>query len=126
LKEAFQLKWRQVPTPSAIRKILVRLDPEEVGRVLSEMATHLQEGPCEHICLDGKTLRGSFNHTKNQNAARVFSAFAAHDKIVLARVPLESDKDHELAGFARLLKELNLEGVVITADALHCQKKTFN
>ena len=127
LKKHFKLKWRQAPDQSAIRKIIVALDPEEVEKIFRSDAQALEDkgdsGSFRHICFDGKALRGSFSHTKNKRAHGVFSAFAAHSQLVLARLPLESKKDHEIPAMQQFLLDLNLKDVIVTADALHCQKK---
>ena len=126
LKTHFNLKWRQAPDRSAIRKIIVALDPEEVEAIFRKDAEALEDQKSKtfrHICVDGKVLRGSFSHTKNKRAQGVFSAFAAHSQLVLARLPLDSKKDHEIPAMQQFLLDLNLKNVVVTADAIHCQKK---
>lgn len=126
LKEIFKLKWRHPPLTEAIRKILVRLDVQEVEKVFREHNTLLNseykgEGQ-RHICFDGKALNGSFSHARNQRASSVFNVFSSFKEIVLAHIPLKEDKDHEIPAFQQFLQELDLNGVVVTADALHCQK----
>ena len=52
------------------------------------------------VALDGKTLRGSFDHLKDQTAAHVLSAFASAAALILAhrevagRDPSRADADH--------------------------------
>ena len=123
------MKWHQIPDVSAIRKIIVGVDPLEIERVFRLDAARLEaesSGTAKHICFDGKTLRGSFSHTKDKRAERVFNAFSAHSSLVLAHIPLGSDKDHEIGAFQQFLLDLNLKDVVVTADAIHCQKKHLN
>jgi hypothetical protein len=133
LKEIFHLKWRRVPTHSCIWRIIVGTNINELERVfrkysytLSNLIDSAKTTGIVHISFDGKSLRGSFSKVKNKNGARIFEAFESLGKIILAHIPLESDKNHELYAFEEFLKSLNLEGVVISADALHCQKKTLN
>ena len=71
------------------------------------------------IALDGKTLRGSFDHLNDRAAAHVLSAFASDAALILAhqevtrRDPGRANADHRAGG------------VLFTADALHCQKDSF-
>jgi hypothetical protein len=126
LKLIFNLKWRHPPETEAIRRILIRLDQEEVELAFREYNFAIADGDSNgqrHICFDGKALNGSFSHAKNQRAARVFSAFSTLKEIVIAHLPLEDDKDHEIPAMQKFLLELDLQGVIVTADALHCQKK---
>ena len=44
LKEIFKLKWRQVPDVSAIRKIIVVTDSEEVEKAFREYSSNLVMG----------------------------------------------------------------------------------
>ena len=128
LKEIFNLKWRQVPGADAIRKILVRVEPSEIERVFRKYSAELNKGYKKgHICFDGKALNGSFSECKDQRATRVFSAFSSVNGIVLAHIDMAHDeKDHEIQVFQEFIMSLNLNDVVITADALHCQKKHLN
>jgi hypothetical protein len=128
LKDIFKLKWRQVPGSDAIRKILVRTDPEEVEKAFREYSTYIskEDNSRRHICFDGKSLNGSFSKCKDKRAMRVFNVFSKHSEIVLAHIPLKEDKDHEIPALQKFIQELDLKGVVVTADALHCQKKHLN
>ena len=72
------------------------------------------------IALDGKTLRGSFDHLDDRAAAQVLSAFAGEDALILAHQ--EIAEGDEIAAAQALIEQLGLRGVLFTADALHCQK----
>ena len=71
------------------------------------------------IALDGKTLKGSFDHLNDRKAA--LSAFAAEAAILLAHSEID-DKSNEIPAAQRMIAELSLSGVLFTADARHCQK----
>ncbi|MGA9038245.1 MAG: ISAs1 family transposase, partial [Pseudolabrys sp.] len=73
------------------------------------------------IALDGKTLRGSFDHLNDRKAAQTLTAFASASAIVLAHTEIE-DKSNEIPAAQQMIRELGLTGVVFTADAMHCQK----
>jgi hypothetical protein len=89
---------------------------EKVFREDASKKESLVEG--RQICFAGKALRGSdFKHP-----VRVFEAFSKLVGIVLAHIPLSTEKDHEIPSFEKLLQDLNLHDKIVTADALHCQK----
>jgi hypothetical protein len=73
------------------------------------------------IALDGKTLKGSFDHLNDRKAAQALSAFASEAAILLAHSEIDV-KSNEIPAAQRMIKELGLTGVLFTADALHCQK----
>jgi hypothetical protein len=73
------------------------------------------------IALDGKTLKGSFDHLNDRKAAQALSAFASEAAILLAHSDIDV-KSNEIPAAQRMIAELGLTGVLFTVDALHCQK----
>jgi DDE family transposase len=72
------------------------------------------------IAVNGKTLRGS---RSRGSAARHVLAAAEHSTgAVLASTDVDT-KTNEIARFGPLLEQItDLHGIVVTADALHCQR----
>ena len=122
----FKFNWRQIPDVSAIRKIIVRVDPVEIETAFRQFSLSKRDENTKHIAFDGKALNGSFSHTKDKRAAVVFSAFCVSNQIVLGHIPLDYEKTHEIQAFQKFILDLNLKDVVITADAIHCQKKRLS
>jgi hypothetical protein len=73
------------------------------------------------LALDGKTVRGSGDADKS--ALHLLSAVLHGSGMVVAQVAVES-KTNEIPQVEPLLDGLDLRGAVVTADALHTQKKT--
>jgi hypothetical protein len=128
LTTMFNLKWRQVPDLSAIRKIIVRVKPEDIEKAFREFSDKenksVETSEIRHICFDGKALNGSFSHVHDKRAFNVFQAFANKSQLILAHICLEN-KENEIPAFADFLLSLDLKGCVVTADAMHFQKKTL-
>jgi hypothetical protein len=59
---------------------------------------------------------------RTQNFVSVVSAYSHQPGVVLAAQQFESKKSSELKVVQTMLEALQLEGVVFTLDALHCQK----
>lgn len=128
LNAAFGLKWRRAPAHTAIRYILQGLDPAAVEAIFRRHAALLHAARTTpgagSIALDGKTLRGSFDHFHDRTAAQVLSAFATDTALLLAHVDI-AGKSNEIPAAQALLAELGLpEGAIVTLDALHCQKNS--
>ncbi len=126
LNAAFGLKWRRAPAHTAVRYILQGLDPAGVEAAFRRHAALLQAARATpgqgSIALDGKTLRGSFDKFNDRAAAQVLSAFATDTALVLAHIDI-AEKSNEIPAAQALLAELGLApGVIVTLDALHCQK----
>lgn len=135
LKKALGLKWRRPPVESAIYKIIVGTEPAAVElafRTHGEELTKKKEAELvevkedqarrKHFCFDGKKLNGSFSRSKNTRAQEIFNIFTAHEQIILGHVLID-EKESEIPALQELFETLDLEDVVVTADALHCQKK---
>ena len=126
LNAAFGLNWRRAPAHTAVRYILKGLDPAAVEAVFRRHAAQLQAAHATpgkgSIALDGKTLRGSFDSFNDRAAAQVLSAFATDTALVLAHVDIAA-KSNEIPAAQMLLAELGVaDDVIVTFDALHCQK----
>jgi hypothetical protein len=116
------------PSESMIRRLLQAVDPDllaaAIGRWLAAKTTAQTPAPTpgsrQAIALDGKTLRGS--RTRTIAARHVLAAADQSTGVVLASTDVDS-KTNEITRFDALLDQIdNLRGVVITADALHCQR----
>jgi|LakMenE01Jun11ns_1017448.scaffolds.fasta_scaffold9796711_1 DDE_Tnp_1-associated/Transposase DDE domain len=78
------------------------------------------------VHLDGKSIKGTLENynTKQQKFINLVSAFSSKRKQVLGFNLVENNKESEIPKVRDLIELLDLEGVIWTADALHCQKET--
>ena len=100
------------------------LDTEQLQQCLSAWVEHLQfclDG--QTVAIDGKTLRGSHDKAAALKPLHVVNVWANHVSFCLGQISV-SEKSNEIPAVQELLEILNLKGAVITADAMHCQKKT--
>ena len=79
----------------------------------------------EYFSVDGKAIGGTVinPHNKFQQYTNLVSVFCHKRKQVLCFDKV-NDKGGEIPVVKNLIKALDLEGVVFTLDALHCQKDT--
>lgn len=114
-------KYGRPPSERTYRRIFASIDVAEVdrrtGRWMAEQERSL-EGV--GLALDGKTVRGSAD--KDNSARHLLSAIVHGSGTVVAQVDVES-KTNEITRVEPLLEDLNIEGAVVTADALLTQKK---
>jgi predicted transposase YbfD/YdcC len=73
------------------------------------------------VAIDGKTQRGSARRTVGQSALHVVSAFEVENHLSLGQVATDA-KSNEITAIPELLAVLDLEGAVVTIDAMGCQK----
>jgi predicted transposase YbfD/YdcC len=73
----------------------------------------------DFVSVDGKTLRRAFD--KGKTLPHIVSAWASKNGLVLGQVKV-NDKSNEITAIPELLRVLELEGAVVTIDAMGCQK----
>ena len=126
LAELFDLNWKRRPAYTTIRDIIQGTSEAELERCFREYSQALAAngGEKQFISCDGKVLRGSFDHFRDQKAIQVLSAFLSEEHLILAHAEIAA-KTNEIPTAQRLLAELGLSGCVFTFDALHCQTETL-
>jgi DDE_Tnp_1-associated len=125
LNATFGARFRRAPAVNTFRSLFQALEPADLEAAFREHARTLAEkapgsGP-PVIALDGKTLRRSFDHLNDEAAAHVLGAFACEAALVLAHQEVR-DAPNEVPAVQALVGDLGVRGVLLTADALHCQK----
>jgi predicted transposase YbfD/YdcC len=113
-----------IPSHDTFGDVFARLDPAALERCFGEwMAALVQLSGGKLIAIDGKSLRRSFEHGWDKSGmAHMVSAFVQDNQMVFAQVKTDG-KGQELDGIHKLLGMLELEGAVVTIDALGCQKQ---
>ncbi len=126
LNKHFDLNWKRTPAYTTVRNIIMNTSGDELERSFREYSKSLTEERAagSFINCDGKTLRGSFDHFKDQKSLQVLSAFINSCDIILAHEEIEV-KSNEIPAARKLIKELGLSDCIFTFDALHCQEKTL-
>ena len=74
------------------------------------------------VAVDGKTLRRSYDRAEGSSPLHLVSAWAAGQRLVLGQLAVK-DKSNEITAVPKLLELLALEGTVVTADAMYCQRQ---
>jgi predicted transposase YbfD/YdcC len=112
------------PSEAMIRRLLQAVDPDLLAAAIGTwLATRIPEpapGTRRAIAVDGKTIRGS--RTRHTIARHAPAAADQHTGAVLASTDVDS-KTNEITRCTALLDQIHdLDGAVVTADALHCQR----
>jgi predicted transposase YbfD/YdcC len=125
LSQAFPSRMRKPSSYTQLREILVGLNKDDFEAAFRHHAGPLVSTTADAaIAADAKALRGSFDAMDGRNAALVLSLFVAGERIILAHRTVD-ENSNEIPALQALIAELGLQGKLFTADAEHCQKKTF-
>jgi predicted transposase YbfD/YdcC len=109
-----------IPDSDTFRRVLERLEPNALQDCLNHWLAAqrvLYDG--EIVNIDGKTIRGSGNDA--HKAYHIVSAWAAENRITLGQTKT-SKKSNEITAIPELLDMINIEGCIVTIDAMGCQK----
>jgi predicted transposase YbfD/YdcC len=115
-----------VPAEATIRRTLGRLDADALAGVIGAWLADRQHyrdryGPATRqrraVAVDGKTLRGAHPAGGDGRPPHLLAAMDHHSRQVLAQHQVAGAPE-EVPAFAPLLEGLDLDGVVVTADAL--------
>lgn len=116
--------FRKPPSANAFRNLLMALAPgaleAAVGDWIKEVLGERAADSLQAVALDGKSLRGT--SAAGQQLVHLLSVMDHATGYVLGQVQV-ADKSNEIVAAPQLLKTLVLEGRIVTADALHCQRQ---
>jgi predicted transposase YbfD/YdcC len=129
-----------IPSHDTFRRVFCLLDPLAFQACFSAWITALMHrrgltpiplGPPDSIpldppelrpiAIDGKTQRGSARRTVGQSPLHMVSAWSVENHLTLGQVATQA-KSNEITAIPELLQFLDLEGAVVTIDAMGCQK----
>ena len=114
---------RALPSESTIRRVLQRVNADDLdARVSSWLRTRVGAiGGRRVIAVDGKTMRGA--RGAGERAPHLLAALDQAGGVVVGQRRV-ADKSNEIPALRDLLEPLDLDGAVITADAMHTQRGT--
>ena len=75
------------------------------------------------IAIDGKEMRRSFDKAAERSNMNIVTAFAHGARLTLG-VTESAKGGGEILALRELIEMLDIRGITITADALHCQRET--
>ncbi len=111
------------PCASTFWQLLNRLDNEALDQVVCAALRELQGCRPDAVAVDGKTVRSTRPAAEGESKLVLFAAIA-HDRAVVANQTKVDGKSNEIPALPGLLAPLDLDGVMVTADALHTQRES--
>jgi predicted transposase YbfD/YdcC len=113
-----------IPSHDTFGRVFARIDAQEFQQCFMSwvQAIHtLTQG--QVIAVDGKCLRGTQDTYLGKQAIHMVSAWATADHMVLGQRQVDA-KSNEITAVPELLALLDIQGCIVSVDALNCQKKT--
>ena len=113
-----------IPSHDTFSRVLNALDPEAFERAFrSFMAAFAEANGIKLtgvVAVDGKAVRGAYERGRSATPLHMVNVFATEARMALAAC--KAPGRNEAQGALEVLQMLSLEGCIVTADALHCNR----
>ena len=120
LEELLELK-NGVPHADTYRRVFALINPESLQNCfLGWVKQIVKKTKGEVIAIDGKQSRGSYDRNQKKSALHVVSAWSNKNRLVLGQVKVKN-KSNEITAIPALLKLLDINGCIVTLDAMGTQ-----
>jgi predicted transposase YbfD/YdcC len=111
-------------TPSAdtFRRVFEALDPRELeGALRTWVGAVAGSVEGEVVAIDGKSLKGAIEHAGTTTPLHLLHVWATRQHLLLGQ-RLVAGAPGETSGILELLKQLRIDGAIVTTDANGCTK----
>lgn len=109
-----------IATAQTLRKVFRLLDPAALEQGFASWAASMRPHRREVVAVDGEGLGGS-KPSDGTGALHLVSAYATAAGLVLGQCAVE-EKSNEITAIPELLDKLNIQGAMVSIDAMGTQK----
>jgi hypothetical protein len=110
------------PSDTTFQRVLKRIDAAGFASLIGSWLAQQEVGALLQLAVDGKVLRGSGRH--DGKPLQLLSAVTHQLRLTLDQIAIQ-EKSNEIPALKPLLQKIKPPpGVLITADAMHCQQES--
>jgi len=120
LREEFNIQL--IPSKATLTRVMALVNPKWLSLSIVCILNTLIKNKPEQIMLDGKAIKSTDAIRTIKTMMNIVTAYT-DTGISLGQITVDS-KSNEIPAVRDLVEMLNIEGMVVTADAMHCQKET--
>ena len=118
--------WNGIPSSATFRNVFRLINPEQFLRIFMNWINEIIKSKTgKQIIIDGKAVRGATEKCVNGNIPYIVSAYLADIGISIGQVKVD-DKSNEITAIPELLEILDIEGCIITIDAIGTQTEIMD
>ncbi len=111
-----------IPSHDTFGNVFSALSPEGFRTCFSEWVSSISSLSGDIVNIDGKALRRSFDTHSGKSMIYMVSAWANTNNLVLGQAKVD-EKSNEITAIPKLLECLDLNGCIVTLDAMGTQKE---
>ncbi|MDE7096263.1 MAG: ISAs1 family transposase, partial [Muribaculaceae bacterium] len=109
------------PSPDTFERLMCAVDPDEIERCLVEHGRKFLDTLAEkQVVIDGKKLRGTSPKQRGTKGDYIMNAYVSENHLVMGQQRLK-DKENEIVAIPKLIEKLDVEGAIISIDAIGTQ-----
>ena len=120
LEKEFDIKT--IPSKPTLTRVLVMIDSKWLGLSIVGIVQSLIKEKSKQIMFDGKAIRITDAIKSIEKIMNIVTAYTDTGISLIQKTV--DDKTNEIPAVQELIDMLDVEGMIITADAMHCQKET--
>jgi len=120
LSKEFDIK--EIPSKSTLTRVFAMIRPYWLGLSMVGILKSIIKGEPEQIMLDGKAIRSTDAIQTIEKMMNIVTAYT-DTSISIGQVVVD-DKSNEIPAVRDLIDMLDIEGMILSMDAMHCQKET--
>lgn len=120
LKIKFEINT--IPSKSTLTRVLAILDPIQVSLSVVGILKMLVKDKEKQVMLDGKAIRSTDAIRTIKTMMNIVTAYT-DTGICLGQITVDS-KSNEIPAVRELIDIIDIKDLIVTADAMHCQKET--
>ncbi len=120
LEKEFEIKL--IPSKPTLTRVIAMINPRRLGISIVCILKTLIKDKTKQIMLDGKAIKSTDATRAIETMMNIVTAYT--DTGISLGQKTVDNKSNEIPAVRELIEMLNIEGAIITADAMHCQKET--
>jgi predicted transposase YbfD/YdcC len=115
-----------IPSHDTFNRVLQLIDPKHLSDCLDkDGAALLGSLSGKQLAIDGKKLKGVSPRSKGNSGLYILNAWVCENRLCVGQEKVE-DKSNEITAIPTLLEQLDIEGAVVSIDAIGCQSAIAN
>ena len=114
-----------IPSHDTFSAAFSIINPAEFLECFIQWIVDLTRTEGKHVAIDGKAIRAACEKVYHKKVPMLINALIVDTGICLGQLKIDA-KTNEIKGVPDLLKWLDIEGAVVTTDAIGCQKDIIN
>jgi predicted transposase YbfD/YdcC len=110
-----------IPSHDTLNRTMAVLDPEMLQQSFLEWIMRVKGYVNENVvAIDGKTIRHSRQNSRGTKPLHLLNAYSCANGLSLGQLSVDG-KTNEITVIPELIKQLALDGAIVTIDAMGCQ-----